>query len=130
LNPRIKAIKMSITSLSVMMLAEMSQYRYQLDLGGAGCTTWTGTLEKLVMPGLLFHHVTPATDWFYPQPIAWKYFVAVRADLEDLRERFEWAEGRPEEAERIAQAGTAFARNFISRVEVRSINTSTTFRIS
>ena len=41
---------------------QLAAYRYQLDLGGAGGTTWTGTLEKLAMPGMLFHHETPAMD--------------------------------------------------------------------
>jgi hypothetical protein len=30
-----------------------------------GGTTWEGTLTKLMMPGVLFHHVTRTKDWFY-----------------------------------------------------------------
>ena len=34
----------------------MSRYKYQIDLGGGGGTTWGGTISKLRMPGVLFHH--------------------------------------------------------------------------
>jgi hypothetical protein len=34
----------------------MSNYKYQIDYGGGGGTTWEGTLTKLLMPGVLFHH--------------------------------------------------------------------------
>jgi hypothetical protein len=35
---------------------EMSKYKYQVDFGGGGGTSWEGTLLKLSMPGVLFHH--------------------------------------------------------------------------
>ena len=35
---------------------DSSKYKYQIDLGGGGGTTWEGTLSKLSMPGVLFHH--------------------------------------------------------------------------
>ena len=34
----------------------MSKYKYQIDLGGGGGTSWEGTICKLRMPGVLFHH--------------------------------------------------------------------------
>ena len=91
--------------------AAMARYRYHLDLGGWGGTTWTGTLEKLAPPGLLFHHVTPATDWFHDLLVPWAHYVPVWADLADLWARVVWAEAQPEAARRIAARGTAFARN-------------------
>jgi hypothetical protein len=36
--------------------SEMAKYKYQVDFGGGGGTTWEGTLLKLSMPGVLFHH--------------------------------------------------------------------------
>lgn len=89
---------------------EQSKYKYHIDLGGGGGTTWTGTIEKLAMPGLLFHHVTPTTDYFYNRLIPWVHYIPVRADLTDLREKFDWAEAHPEEAQKIATAGTEFAK--------------------
>mmetsp|Transcript_28707 Transcript_28707/g.58554 ORF Transcript_28707/g.58554 Transcript_28707/m.58554 type:complete len:443 (-) Transcript_28707:605-1933(-) len=41
-----------------MPLEELAKYKYHIDIGGGGGTTWSGTLEKLALPGLLFHHVT------------------------------------------------------------------------
>jgi hypothetical protein len=34
----------------------MSKYKYQINLGGGGGTNWEGTVSKLRMPGILFHH--------------------------------------------------------------------------
>jgi hypothetical protein len=42
-----------------MDLETLGTYKYHIDLGGGGGTTWSGTLEKLGLPGLLFHHITP-----------------------------------------------------------------------
>lgn len=70
----------------------------------------TGTIEKLALPGLLFHHVTPTRDWIHDHLVPWEHYVPVRMDLSDLRKKFEWAESHPKEARRIAEAGTAFAR--------------------
>ncbi|KAL7531968.1 hypothetical protein ACHAWF_003976 [Thalassiosira exigua] len=94
---------------SVSMM-EHARYKYHIDLGGGGGTTWTGTVEKLALPGALFHHVTPAKDWYHDRLEPWVHYVPVRQDLSDLREKYDWAESHPDEARRIAEAGTAFAR--------------------
>lgn len=81
---------------------ELSKYRYQLDIGGGGGTTWTGTMEKLAMPGLLMHHLTPTKDYLHDHMEPWTHYVPVRSDLSDLRERFEWAEMHPNQARHIS----------------------------
>ncbi len=91
-------------------MVEQARYKYHIDLGGGGGTTWTGTIEKLAMPGLLFHHVTPTKDWFHDLLVPWEHYVPVAADLSDLRRKYEWAEGHPVEARQIAESGTRFAR--------------------
>jgi hypothetical protein len=91
-------------------MVEQARYKYHIDLGGGGGTTWTGTIEKLAMPGLLFHHVTPTKDWFHDLLVPWEHYVPVSADLSDLRRKYEWAESHPVEARRIAENGTRFAR--------------------
>jgi hypothetical protein len=95
--------------------AEQSKFKYHLDLGGTGGTTWTGTLEKLAMPGMLFHHETPTHDWYFDQMIPWKHYVPIRTDLSHLKTQFEWAESHPVEAKRIAKQGTEFARYMLSK---------------
>jgi hypothetical protein len=91
-------------------MVEQAGYKYHIDLGGGGGTTWTGTIEKLAMPGLLFHHVTPTKDWFHDLLVPWEHYVPVSADLSDLRRKYDWAENHPVEARRIAENGTRFAR--------------------
>ena len=93
-----------------MPLSELAKYRYHIDLGGGGGTTWSGTIEKLALPGLLFHHVTPMKDYIHDHLTPWKHYIPVSADLKDLRSKFNWAESHPVEAKRIADEGTKFMR--------------------
>jgi len=93
-----------------MNLQELAKYKYHIDLGGGGGTTWSGTIEKLGMPGLLFHHVTPMKDYIHDYLIPWKHYIPVSADLKDLKQKFDWAESHPVEAKRIADASTDFMR--------------------
>jgi hypothetical protein len=60
-----------------MSLSQLSKYKYHIDLGGGGGTTWFGTLDKLGMPGLLFHHETSAKDYFHDEIIPWVHYVPV-----------------------------------------------------
>ncbi|KAL7533651.1 hypothetical protein ACHAWF_004574 [Thalassiosira exigua] len=90
--------------------SDLAKYRYHIDLGGGGGTTWSGTIEKLALPGLLFHHVTPTKDYIHDRMRPWRHYIPVRSDLKDLRRKFDWAEGRPDAARRIADAGAARIR--------------------
>jgi Glycosyl transferase family 90 len=82
--------------------AMMSHFKYQLDLGGGGGTSWRGTLSKLGMPGLLFHHETPNVDWFYNDMKRWIHYVPVHWSLGDLYDKFLWVQEHPSEARSIA----------------------------
>ena len=93
-----------------MTIEELSKYKYHIDLGGGGGTTWTGTLQKLFMPGLLFHHVTPTKDYIHDYIRPWVHYVPVRSDLEDLLDKLEWAESHPEEARQISENATKFVK--------------------
>lgn len=46
-----------------MSLPTLAKYKYHIDIGGGGGTSWTGTIQKLALPGLLFHHETPTKDY-------------------------------------------------------------------
>ena len=93
---------------------ELAAYRYHIDLGGGGGTTWEGTLTKLALPGLLFHHETLTKDDYHDRMVPWEHYVPVKMDLSDLKEKFDWAEANPEEAQAIARAGTELARPLAS----------------
>ena len=95
-----------------MSLETLASYKYHIDLGGAGGTTWSGTLEKLGLPGLLFHHETPTKDYLHDKMIPWVHYVPVEADLADLKDKYEWAENHPEFAKRISEQATALAKSF------------------
>lgn len=95
-----------------MSLEAMAEYKYHIDLGGGGGTTWSGTLEKLGLPGLLFHHMTPTKDYLHDMMIPWFHYVPVREDLSDLKEKYLWAESHPRLARRISENGTKLARTF------------------
>jgi hypothetical protein len=89
-----------------MTLEELGQYKYHIDLGGGGGTTWSGTLEKLALPGVLFHHITPTKDYLHDLLEAWVHYIPIKADLSDLREKYEWAEAHPHKAKTISDNAT------------------------
>mmetsp|Transcript_42616 Transcript_42616/g.89429 ORF Transcript_42616/g.89429 Transcript_42616/m.89429 type:complete len:584 (+) Transcript_42616:84-1835(+) len=100
-----------IATGEVMGPQELAHYKYHIDLAGGGGTTWTGTVDKLAMPGLLFHHLSPTKDYIHDRLKPWKHYIPVRPDLRDLKAKFDWAEAHPTQAKIISEAGTAFMRN-------------------
>lgn len=94
-----------------MSLEDLGRFKYHIDLGGGGGTTWSGTLEKLGLPGLLFHHVTPTKDYLHEKIVPWVHYVPVREDLSDLKEKYEWAESHPRMARKISDNATELARS-------------------
>jgi len=82
--------------------SELATYKYHIDLGGGGGTTWTGTNDKLKMPGLLFHHETATKDYIHDDIQPWVHYVPVNSELSDLMEKLEWAETHQAEAKEIA----------------------------
>jgi len=99
-----------IATGSYMSPLTLSKYKYQIDLGGGGGTTWTGTFQKLAMPGLLFHHLTPTKDSIHDWMKPWVHYVPVSSDLLDLKQKFDWAESHPVESKQIADEGTKLMR--------------------
>jgi len=93
-----------------MSLEELARYKYHIDLGGGGGTTWTGTIAKLAMPGLLFHHVTPTKDYIHDYMKPWTHYVPIKEDLSDLKDKYVWAESHPEAAKKIATQGSELIR--------------------
>lgn len=93
-----------------MGIEEVAKYKYHIDLGGTGGTTGGGTLEKLSLPGVLFHHETPTYDFIHLWMKPWIHYVPVQSDLSDLKEKFDWAKSNPDEARKISAAATALAR--------------------
>ena len=100
---------------------EQIKYKYHIDLGGGGGTTWTGTFRKLGMPGVLFHHETKMKDWFYDEIKPWVHYIPIEWDLGDLRQKYEWAEANPEECQAISQRATDFFLDFRRRENIQDL---------
>jgi hypothetical protein len=94
-----------------MTLQNLAQFKYHIDLGGGGGTTWTGTIQKVAMPGLLFHHVSPTKDYIHDYLIPWIHYIPVAGDLRDLRMKYDWAERHPHAAKLIAKQGTKYVQH-------------------
>lgn len=112
-HQNLSAHGVEVRASEMMTPAEMSKYKYQIDLGGGGGTTWRGTLSKLGMPGVLLHHETPTKDWFFDDMKHWEHFVPVHWSLVDLREKFNWVQQNQVEAKRIAEAGSKLFDEFM-----------------
>jgi hypothetical protein len=95
--------------------AEFARYKYHIDLGGWGGTTWTGTLSMLSMPGVLFHHETSMKDSYFDDLEPWTHYIPIKEDLSDLREKYEWAESHEKECRQIVRNAHAWIRRFDSR---------------
>jgi len=93
-----------------LTLEEVAEYRYHIDFGGGGGTTWAGTIQKLAMDGVLFHHITPTQDWFHPDLKPFEHYIPVSTDLSDLQSKFKWAMDNPMEAMKISRAASEYSR--------------------
>ena len=98
-----------------MSAKELAKYKYQLDLGGWGGTTWTGTIHKMTMPGCLFHHETNMKDSYFEALVPFVHYIPVREDLSDLRERFDQVEADPELCKRVSANANAWVDRFLTR---------------
>jgi len=86
-------------------------YKYLIDFGGGGGTTWERTIRSLAMPGVLFHHETIMKDSPVHNGIKpYVHYIPVKMDCSDLREKFEWAEANPDKTRKISEAATEYVR--------------------
>jgi Glycosyl transferase family 90 len=89
---------------------EMSEFRYQLDIGGESGTTWGGLLWKMCSGSLIFKVDTFAKDWWHDLIEPWVHYIPVEELVSDLPERYRWVESHQEEAAKIAKAGQDLCR--------------------
>ncbi len=93
---------------------DYAQYKYLLDIGGGGGTSWKTTFWAMGMPGVLFHHETPMKDSFYGKIEAWKHYIPVNEDLSDLGKQMNWAKANPGECEEISKRASEFVKYMMS----------------
>ena len=93
---------------------ELARFKYQLDLGGWGGTSWTGTLHKLSMPGVLFHHETSMKDSYFDNLIPWRHYIPIKEDLSDLRAKYQWARAHDDVCRQISLEAKRWLARFVS----------------
>jgi len=93
---------------------ELARFKYQLDLGGWGGTSWTGTLHKLSMPGVLFHHETSMKDSYFDDLIPWRHYIPIKEDLSDLRAKHQWARAHDDVCRQISLEAKRWLARFVS----------------
>lgn len=89
-----------------------ARYKYQLDLGGGGGTTWSGLIPKLSVPGVLFHHETMMKDSYFDTLKPYVHYLPLKEDLSNFDELAAWVEAHPSEAKAISDAATAWVHEF------------------
>lgn len=107
--------KLGVEAHQKMTGEDLAKYKYHIDLGGAGGTTWTGTIHKMSLPGVLFHHETSMRDSYFDDIKPWVHYIPVKENLSDLREKFKWAEAHPKECQRISAAASEWVKKFNTR---------------
>mmetsp|Transcript_6627 Transcript_6627/g.11149 ORF Transcript_6627/g.11149 Transcript_6627/m.11149 type:complete len:429 (+) Transcript_6627:380-1666(+) len=89
---------------------DLAKFRYQIDLGGGNSA---GTLEKLAMPGALFHHATATKEYYFNRMKPYEHYIPIAPDLSDLWKKYIWAESEsPGTAKKISEEGTKLAASF------------------
>ena len=65
------------------------------------------------MGSTIFKQASFSEEYFYPLLRPWEHYVPLAANLQDVPDKLRWASANPREAERIAAAGQAFAREHL-----------------
>jgi hypothetical protein len=91
---------------------EMGRYKYQIDIGGWGGTTWTGLIHKLSMPGVLLHHETSMVDSYYDSLVPWVHYVPVNENMDDLEEKIQWLMENDDKAREISENASKWVNEF------------------
>ncbi|XP_061782052.1 protein O-glucosyltransferase 2 [Nerophis lumbriciformis] len=87
------------------------KYKYQINIDG--------TVAAYRLPYLLagdsvvLKQDSGYYEHFYNQLAPWEHYIPVRADLQDLLEKIQWAQEHDHEAKKIALTGQQFARKHL-----------------
>lgn len=93
---------------------ESLRYRYLVDADGNG-SSWSRMVWLLRSNSLLLKQKSPYLQWYYPLLEPGRHYVETAPDFSDLASLVEWARQNDEEARSIAEAGSRFARERLSR---------------
>lgn len=100
------------SSVHISMPDLVREYRYLLDIGGAG---YSGRLKFLLFSGRpLFLVDRLYVEYFHDDLLPFVHFIPVRSDLSDLLARHDWARENPGKAEQIALNAKNYAKENIT----------------
>ena len=104
----------------VVPITNLHRYRWQIDVDG-NSNAWSGFFQKLASGSPVLKVDSPFNDrqWYYDRLQPFVHFVPVRADLADLVEKVRWLRSNDEDARRIGEAGSAFARAMTVESEMK-----------
>ena len=92
---------------------DFEKFKFLLDIGGGGGTSWLSTFKFLAMPGVLFHHETAMRDSFYDDIKPWVHYVPIMEDMSDLKKQYIWAMNNPDEIKAISKRATQYVKDAI-----------------
>ena len=92
---------------------DFEKFKFLLDIGGGGGTSWLSTFKFLAMPGVLFHHETAMRDSFYDDVKPWVHYVPIMEDMSDLKKQYIWAMNNPDEIKAISKRATQYVKDAI-----------------
>ena len=95
------------------------KFKYLLSMDGNGCS-WLRVPWILLSNSLLFKQESALVEWFYGGVEEMKHFIPIKRDLSDLKERLLWAKTHDQEARKIAEEATAFAKENLLPARVLS----------
>ena len=90
---------------------QRQHFKYTLDVGGHGGTSWLGTLTAMSTASLMFKVDSPMADFYDAELKPWVHYIPVASDLSDLAERYLWAQNNQAKAREIAATGAVYARD-------------------
>ena len=70
---------------------------------------------QLFSNSVVIKHEEGYLQWFSSALEPWKHYEPVKKDFSDVKEKVVWLEQHDDEARRIAEQGTAFAREILSQ---------------
>lgn len=91
---------------------EMARYKYQIDLDGV-TATFTGLAWKLLSGSLVFKQQSANKTWFHDLLKPWVHYIPVRKDLNDLRQKLDWAQSNDNECQVIGCSARKLALSSI-----------------
>ncbi len=93
-------------------LPDHTKYKYLIDVPGWG---YSARVKLLLFSGRpLFYVGRGENEYYFKDLIPFEHYIPVKADLSDLKAKYNWAETHPVEAQEIAQNALKYAKEHLT----------------